>query len=297
MCHNGNVAATDIDSELTKQYGHFLQDFTGIHDAAEDFSLVGVRPHVECEDCHNPHLANGNPSMGAPRVSGANIGVSGIDATGQQVRRAQNLYDICYKCHADNFVIPARRITRQIDQFNTRLEFDLANPSFHPVASTGVNLEVPSLLSPYTERSVISCTDCHNNNDSLGPNGPHGSSFEFLLERNYITLDLTYENPSTYALCYKCHNRQSILGDQSFSEHNKHIVEKNTPCSVCHDPHGISNTQGNAFNNSHLINFDITVVQPDGQGRLQFEDLGRFAGQCFLNCHGKEHSPERYPGN
>ena len=296
VCHNGNVAAADIESELTKQYGHFAQDFTGIHDAAEDFSLAGVRPHVECEDCHNPHLANGNPSMGAPRVSGANIGVSGIDATGQQVRRAQNLYDICYKCHADNFVIPALRITRQIDQFNTRLEFDLANPSFHPVASTGVNLEVPSLLSPYTERSVISCTDCHNNNDSLGPNGPHGSSFEFLLERNYITLDLTYENPSTYALCYKCHSRDSILGDQSFAKHKEHIQDEKTPCSACHDPHGISNTQGNPVNNGHLINFDVKIVSQDSGGRLQFEDLGRFTGQCYLNCHGKEHSPEeRYP--
>ena len=297
VCHNGNVAAADIESELTKQYGHFAQDFTGIHDAAEDFSLAGVRPHVECEDCHNPHLANGNPSMGAPRVSGANIGVSGIDATGQQVRRAQNLYDICYKCHADNFVIPALRITRQIDQFNTRLEFDLANPSFHPVASTGVNLEVPSLLSPYTVRSVISCTDCHNNNDSLGPRGPHGSSFEFLLERNYITLDFTPENPSTYALCYKCHSRQSILEDRSFAKHKEHIQDENIPCSACHDPHGISNTQGNPINNSHLINFDIEIVGPDSRGRLQFEDRGRFAGQCYLNCHGKEHSPERYPGD
>ena len=295
VCHNNNVAAANIESELTKQYGHFVQDFSGIHDAAEDFSLVGVRTHVGCEDCHNPHLANGTPSLGAPRVSGANIGVSGIDATGQQVRRAQNLYDICYKCHADNFVITARRITRQIDQLNTRLEFDLANPSFHPVASTGVNLEVPSLLSPYAVRSVISCTDCHNNDDSLGPSGPHGSSFEFLLERNYITLDFTQENPSTYALCYKCHSRQSILGDQSFAKHKEHIQDEQTPCSACHDPHGISNTQGNPVNNSHLINFDLGIVSPDNRGRLQFEDLGRFAGQCYLNCHGKEHSPQRYP--
>jgi hypothetical protein len=83
----------------------------------------------------------------------------------------------------------------------------------------------------------------------------------------------------------------------SFTEHNKHIGEENTPCSVCHDPHGISNTQGNSFNNSHLINFDLEIVRPDNRGRLQFEDRGRFAGQCYLNCHGKEHSPERYPGN
>lgn len=220
--------------------------------------------------------------------------MSGIDATGQQVRRAQNLYDICYKCHADNNVIPALHITRQIDQFNTRVEFDLANPSFHPVASTGVNLEVPSLLSPYTVRSVISCTDCHNNNDPLGPSGPHGSSFEFLLERNYITLDFTHENPSTYALCYKCHSRQSILGDRSFAKHKEHIQDEKTPCSACHDPHGISNTQGNPINNSHLINFDLNIVSPNNQGRLQFEDLGRFAGQCYLKCHNEDHDPKKY---
>jgi predicted CXXCH cytochrome family protein len=295
VCHNGDVAATDIESELTKPYGHFVQDYLGIHDASEDFTLVGVRPHVECEDCHNSHMANGNPSIGAPRVSGANTGVSGIDAAGQQVRRAQNLYAICYKCHAEYNLIPTLRITRQIDQFNTRLEFNLANPSFHPVESAGVNLEVPSLLSPYTVSSIISCIDCHNNSDEMGPKGPHGSSFEYLLERNYITLDFTDENPSTYALCYKCHSRQSILDNQSFSKHKEHIQDARTPCSACHDPHGISNTQGSPINNSHLINFDLKIVGPDSRGRLQFDDLGRFAGQCYLNCHGKEHSPERYP--
>jgi len=296
VCHNGHVAAVDIESEFSKQYGHFVQDFTGIHDAAEDFTLGGVRPHVECEDCHNPHLANGTSSMGAPGVSGANSGVSGIDAAGQQVQRAQTLYAICYKCHADNNVITALTISRQIQQLNTRLEFDLANPSFHPVASRGKNLDVPSLISPYTEQSLIFCTDCHNNDDSLGPAGPHGSSFEFLLERNYITLDLTPENPSAYALCYKCHSRDNILANQSFARHKEHIQDERAPCAACHDPHGISNTQGNSFNNSHLINFDVTIVGPVGPGiPLRFEDQGRFAGQCYLTCHGIVHSPGQYP--
>jgi predicted CXXCH cytochrome family protein len=294
VCHNGNVATTDIASELTKQYGHFVQDFSGIHDAAEDFSWGETRPHVACADCHNPHMANGDPSPGDPRVSGANTGVSGINAAGQQVRRAQYLSAICYKCHTEYNVIPTLRIYRKIDQFNSRLEFDRANPSFHPVGSKGVNREVPSLLSPYTVNSLISCTDCHNNDDDTGPKGPHGSSFEYLLERNYITLDNTEENPSTYALCYKCHSRQSILDNQSFSKHKEHIQEENAPCSACHDPHGISNTQGNSLNNSNLINFDIKIVSPASQGKLQFTDQGNFRGQCFLNCHGKEHDPERY---
>jgi predicted CXXCH cytochrome family protein len=297
VCHNGNVAATNIENEITKPFGHPVQDFTGAHDAAENFSFNSVPIHVECADCHNPHQANGDTSPDPIRVSGPNIGVTGIDAGGLQVPEAQSLYEICFKCHADNNVTNRLPITRQLDQLNTRLEFDPANPSFHPVESAGANPDVPSLLSPLTNASTISCIDCHNSDNPNGPLGPHGSTFEFLLERNYVTLDNSTESSSNYAICYKCHSRSSILGDQSFSEHNKHIVEENTPCSVCHDPHGISNTQGNSFNNSHLINFDITVVRPDGQGRLQFEDLGRLTGQCSLNCHGKEHSLEGYPGN
>ncbi len=297
VCHNRNVAATNIENEITKPFGHPVQDFTGVHDAAENFSFSGVPIHVECEDCHNPHQANGNASLDPNRVSGPNIGVTGIDAGGLQVTRAQSLYEICFKCHADNNVTNRLPITRQIDQLNTRLEFDPANPSFHPVESAGINPDVPSLLSPLTITSTISCIDCHNSDNPNGPLGPHGSTFEFLLERNYVTLDNSTESSSNYAMCYKCHSRSSILGDQSFTEHREHIVDRNTPCSVCHDPHGISNAQGNSFNNSHLINFDITVVSPDGQGGLQFEDLGRLTGQCSLNCHGKEHSLEGYPGN
>ena len=86
----------------------------------------------------------------------------------------------------------------------------------------------------------------------------------------------------------------SILNDESFSEHNLHIVEENSPCSACHDPHGMSSTQGNAVNNTHLINFDITIVQPNG-GTIEFVDQGRFAGNCTLVCHGEGHNNEAYP--
>lgn len=294
VCHNGNVASTDIESELTKLYRHASQDYTGIHDAAEDFSAA-VQNHVECVDCHNPHRSNHISSSVAPAISGMNEGVSGISTSGAFIRPASNLYEICYKCHADNNVISTIRIDRQLQQLNTRLEFDPSNPSYHPVEAIGSNANVPSLLPPYTSSSIIFCTDCHNNNDTLAPSGPHGSVYEFLLEENYTTQDFTQENATNYALCYKCHDRNSILNDISFSLHNKHIIAENTPCSACHDAHGISNTQGNSLNNTHLINFDITIVQPDSQSRLRFEDTGIFSGRCFLNCHGKSHEPEIYP--
>ncbi|MEW6109454.1 MAG: cytochrome c3 family protein [Nitrospirota bacterium] len=290
VCHNGNAASTNIENELTKTYRHPVQDFTSLHDAAEDFTSGAVPKHVECVDCHNPHQSNTDPSAGAPQVSGAVKGVKGVFASGQQTENSLNLFEICFKCHADNNVISIVRITRQIEQLNTRLEFDPSNPSFHPVETQGVNPNVPSLLPPYTTTSILFCTDCHNNDNAVGPRGPHGSNYKYMLEKNYVTQDLTPETSDNYAICYKCHDRTSILSDQSFRFHNKHIVGVQTPCSVCHDAHGISFTQGTPINNSHLINFDITIVQPDGMGRLYFEDLGIFSGRCFLNCHGRAHN-------
>ncbi len=296
-CHSGNVAATDIESELLKQFRHPVQDFTRIHNAAED--PTGFMPnHVECIDCHNPHRVNSNTAS-APAVGGTQVGVVGISASGIVKPEANYLYEICFKCHADNNVKSFVPITRQHAQINTRLEFDLANPSYHPVEGIGNNPNVPSLIPPYSETSVIYCTDCHNSDTSTasggpGPNGPHGSIYSPILERNYTTLDNTNESAFEYALCYKCHDRNSILEDDSFGEHDKHVRGEDAPCSACHDPHGVSATQGNSVNNSHLINFNLNIVSPNSSGLLMFEDLGTFRGQCYLSCHGENHDPNEY---
>jgi hypothetical protein len=133
----------------------------------------------------------------------------------------------------------------------------------------------------------MNCQDCHNNADArseggAGPNGPHGSRFEYLLVERYETADFTAESASNYALCYRCHDRSSILGDESFSLHRVHVVDGRSPCSACHTAHGVS---GSASEHSHLINFDLSIVG----GRRQFVDRGRFSGSCTLVCHGVDH--------
>jgi hypothetical protein len=35
-------------------------------------------------------------------------------------------------------------------------------------------------------------------------------------------------------------------------------------------------------------------VEPDARGLLEFEDIGRFSGRCYLQCHGENHSPKEY---
>ena len=297
-CHNGNVANFNIKAEFDKFANHPIRDTTGVHDPAEAV-VVGSR-HVECFDCHNPHAANSSNPLN---------GVRGINQGGSEVTSISRTEELCYRCHGDSTGKPSARTTRQIEQTNVRLEFDTGNPSFHPVAGIGKNPNVPSLIPPLTTSSTISCIDCHNNDSGpgaggSGPNGPHGSIYEPILERQYLTSDPTTESSSTYALCYKCHDRSSILGNQSFSRHSLHIQGRgmggmfrlSTPCNVCHDPHGISGTQGNSTNNSKLINFDTSVVSPNRSGILRFESTGTFAGRCYLSCHGKEHNPKTYPG-
>lgn len=296
VCHNGEVAATDIRSEMTKAYAHGVQFYTGTHTPNEDASLP-MNKHVACDDCHDPHQVTDRRAV-APGANGRLEGVSGVSDAGKLLDTANFEYEVCLKCHAV-FPMTDPAVSRQIVQNDKSLQFSLDGPSFHPIQGIGVNLVVPSLMPDYTEQSIIYCTDCHANNSGPGaggdgPAGPHGSSYPYLLEREYVLLDGTNgADVVPYAMCYKCHNIQSILNDESFKSHDKHIRDEATSCSTCHDPHGISDTQGNSINNSNLINFDITTVLPDLDGRLEFIDTGNFSGECYLTCHGKVHNEEQ----
>jgi predicted CXXCH cytochrome family protein len=290
-CHDGSVASTNLMYDLTKLSRHDVVKYSGIHDLKE--SPTASARHVECIDCHNAHAVQ-NQLTQVPAVPGPMEKTTGITSSGNFTPEVQYGYEVCYKCHGSNPNRIQSKITRKITQTNTLLEFDPSNPSFHPVVSTGVNQTVPSLRSPQTITTMISCIDCHNKDSSSGTKGPHGSNYPYLLAFNYETVDFSTESEYAYQLCYTCHSRNSILNNESFPRHRQHL-EDEAPCSACHDPHGISSSQGNPVNNSNLINFDITIVGAESStGRLEFEDMGEFSGRCFLRCHDKEHSPEEY---
>ncbi len=296
-CHGGNLARTDISVEIQKPFRHDVQDFQGIHEPNEDFRTMPR--HVECQDCHDPHASSPGKAS-PPVVGGALAHVKGVSISGAPLTTAVSEYEVCFRCHSDNTNMPMSMINRKLSQPNMRLKFQPSSPSFHPVAFPGRNSNVPSLISPLTPASLIYCTDCHNNDagpeaGGTGPRGPHGSIWPHLLEREYQTMDNTGESTQTYALCYKCHDRASILGDRSFPEHSRHIVKSRTPCSACHDSHGISSAQGNPIANAHLINFDKSIVFPEPvTGRLEYRETGPLRGECNLSCHGKIHNPATY---
>ncbi len=287
-CHNGHVAATDIQAEFSKSSTHPITQNTWIHDPTED--LVNPPRHVECADCHNSHGTN-DRTANAPVASGALEGVTGVNLSGALADPVQNEFELCFRCHADSTQTGQAHVNRQYVQTNTRLEFGATSASFHPVAAVGKNSDVPSLITPWTTNSMMYCTDCHNNDQGPaigggGPNGPHGSTWSPILERQLVLGDNQSENSSIYALCYKCHSRSSILADESFSEHKKHIEGEKTACTTCHDPHGVVGV-------SHLINFNLDYVNPV-MGIIEFVDTGRFRGSCTLTCHGERHRNEDY---
>lgn len=300
-CHNGSVARANIAGEIRKPSRHPVELSTGRHDPNEDPRTM--RRHVTCTDCHNPHAAApdmldrpGQPSLAW--VNGPLRYVSGLNLFGRPVERARHEYEICFKCHADSLTRERRTgINRVIHQTNVRLELLPTNPSFHPVVGPRNNRDVVSLRPPWRVGSVMKCTDCHNSDEASsrpggGQAGPHGSIYEPLLIENYSTQDYTSESARAYALCYRCHDRASILADESFPLHNRHVVRGRISCAACHDPHGISRSQGDGTNHGNLINFDRSIVQPATGGlgaRIEYEDLGQYRGSCTLTCHGVVH--------
>ncbi|HEY6002432.1 MAG TPA: cytochrome c3 family protein [Anaeromyxobacter sp.] len=316
-CHGAttNVGTPDVGRELAKLSTHSILT-GGLHDAAEGpgnpahrlpEATVGASRHATCADCHNAHEAKHRPGMGQ-RISGALDGVWGIDELGRRVEAAQFEYQICFKCHGDSVNQPASvgggnplAARRAGADANLRRVFARTSPSSHPVIAQGRNADVPSLRPPLTVASQILCSDCHSSDDGqaaggAGPRGPHGSVYRPLLERNYATADFTAESPMAYALCYKCHDRDTLLSARSaFPLHATHVRNDGAPCSACHAAHGVSSASGTVQGNAHLIDFDLSIVRPGSAA--PYSSTGPRSGSCTLMCHGHAHKASPYgPG-
>jgi hypothetical protein len=267
-----DTKAADLQREFEKPYHHPIEK-TGIHRYGETLPETDSKTerHSECEDCHHHHYVTEKEKI---------AGVKGVTMSKATVQEVSVEYELCFKCHLNSANLPA-------DQIGKMELFNNVNASFHPVVTQGKNKSVPSLMNPLTPSSLIKCSDCHNNNDPRGPRGPHGSTYRYILTRNYTETDGT-EGPFQYELCYGCHRRTSILANESFQYHSLHISNVGTSCRTCHNSHGSARY-------SHLVDFDNPTVRPSKSGRLEFVALGLRAGQCFLSCHGKDHDPGEYP--
>lgn len=283
----GSLEMQDIGQELAKSYSHPVLRVKGVHRRGELLpeERVNAARHAECVDCHNPHqVEKERPFSG---ISGKRV----INL----VTEVEKEFELCYKCHAGSANLPNVSSDKAA-------EFRTTNPSFHPVEGEGKQAFVISLKQPYAARkerpadvSTISCRDCHGSDDPEGPRGPHGSRYRGLLVQNYEMEDGRVEGEYVYALCYKCHDRASILGNESFAFHRQHIEGDRarrlpgTSCFTCHDAHGSSVSP-------YLIRFNEEVVRSNLEGKLEYKSQGVSArhGSCSLNCHGVEHKERSY---
>jgi predicted CXXCH cytochrome family protein len=339
-CHSGgpNVSPSTLNvfAEFSK-IGHPFPVGTNTHDADEGFQTASGTPaavllnnnrHATCMDCHNAHSSMQVTSFpAAPGVRVSQNGVAGISATDGRtvVNPSINEYENCLRCHGTSSgkavnasfgYLPVRAVASG-DPLNVILEFALTATSSHPVTHfSSSTLPQPSLLPNMLNLdgvtkgrlmgSQILCSDCHNSDDNrefggVGPNGPHGSKWTHILERQYLDnqapgpgqlITNLYPNPDLsvngpYALCGKCHDlTNQIMQNTSFSQHSSHITA-GFSCSVCHTVHGMGATSA-SITGERLVNFDVNVVGPNGAAPISYT---RGANSCTLTCHGVAHNP------
>lgn len=252
----------------TGQYHKFGEDLPEHDD--------DVQRHVSCGDCHSVHASDEeNPIKGA---RGHQPKRNRYQRSSKMVLHKSEAYMICYKCHIGNASAP-------VGSTDKAEEFNPSNASYHPVEASARGKFSPSLRKDVdlNHGSMISCLDCHGNSDASGPRGPHGSDEKPLLIAQYRQSDGP-ESPNAYELCYRCHNRQSILSDESFKRHRLHVVEKEASCFACHDAHGSQSEPS-------LILFNYPAVGVSNtSGGPTYVDRGGGAAKCYLKCHNIDHN-------
>lgn len=271
----------DIKAEFEKPFRHPVNEGFG-HEATEKLPAIdgATVNHAECVDCHNPHQRIQTGSRRADDVPG-------YSATGQYLDRAVHEYEICLKCHVN--LIAGRGSRKDIFQ-----QFSASVRSMHPVTRPISGSRPVSLVSSLTAGATMNCSDCHRSSDENGPAGPHGSNYRFLLSGNYNIDGRADESPLAYEFCYSCHDRASILGNESFPTHAEHIegdALRSIPGTSCYTCHASHSSQRHAF----LIQFNPEVVTRSSTNNLlEYRSMGDRSGQCYLTCHDHSHDPAEY---
>jgi predicted CXXCH cytochrome family protein len=331
-CHDGsdNLSVPTLnvlrDFNTPGQIAHPFADAGNSHAINEPVVLNRNR-HATCADCHTPHAAQPTVAFTpTANLRPSQAGVTGIAADGAVAKAATFQYENCLRCHGTSDkkqslpaygYMPARALFAG-DSLDVSLQFAHGATSAHPVMRDAINLTRPSLLKSMWNvgfqiqgramSSRILCTDCHNSDNNrefggTGPNGPHGSRNDHILERPYaisrvgpgalpgsVIVNL---NPtpvldpvpgSPYALCAKCHDLRYINSGATWPEHTRHIQDGSS-CSACHSAHGTPAGTLGVNGGRALLSFDMNVVGPNNNQPVSYNS----PSSCTLSCHGHPH--------
>jgi hypothetical protein len=310
-CHDGAPASINIGADLARPYQHPVTMYSGRHAGPKESQPeeFGAAPqnnrHSECVDCHNPHVATADVAgvPAPPGLSRANLGVSRVlvqnggpgarpsftfAAAADTLSAPVAEYQICFKCHSSW----TRQPTGQTD---LALELNPANASYHPVEAAGrdATIEPLSFAPGWTAASLTHCVDCHGSDLIVGPRGPHGSAYRYILKQPYTASSQTHVTTPN-ELCFTCHAYDvyanpnapdPVRAASRFNApgatkgHAEHVGALNVPCYACHVTHG-------AADQPHLI-----VTGRDPGIRSYSETMT--GGTCAPTCH----DPRSYTTN
>ncbi|MBI4911520.1 MAG: hypothetical protein HY823_02180 [Acidobacteria bacterium] len=325
-CHQATSAAM-------RQRAPQIEPFRGAGSRhVQDRQLRGAKPfkrvvrdgkknlvlNMDCSACHDAH--NKVPGLLRARA---------FDTRGQLTsQKPVNVAQVCFGCHAGLEAAP----------LNSSSDPDVG-ARFSPGVSSGHRLgkgvadrmDLPSLRNS-TFKGKLDCTSCHDSPDSSGARGPHGSPYPSLLKAPYgHERDAAQVGDRGNDLCFLCHDRQSIQGNQSFPLHREHLTGFTGGRAASGSPDrrllpgsgrastlrgsrelfpGRSGIPMRGFgeptpcatcHEPHgmergpaLVSFDRTVVSSSSVGGVEFQRTAFRGGSCTLSCHGHDHVQARY---
>ena len=298
-CHDGSAAATsagakdvksqyalDIPVNVPEKREYYSHD--AITSAA---STPATERQSDCADCHNSHRAKSSPdstqvgdtttpplSTGWD-VAGPLTGVSGVSVVNGAAGEAPTSYEVldgidkpvtreyqlCFKCHSGAATLTSNTgLEPSQYALDKAVEFNPANPSFHPVEAAGTNGtdkmkaslagQSPYKLWNFNIGSTVRCLNCHASTDTTAPQppaaggdlAPHTSSNRGILLRNYLDRELKPRVDSVvdtkaikaaysagdFALCFVCHGEEPFANAASpgnatatnFAFHGLHLT-------------------------------------------------------------------------
>lgn len=298
-CHNDDTPLSDLDGYGVETmsgpaqdieyyftttdagystYRHDVVEHTGVHVTDENQDYISANKHVECEDCHNPHVLGDNALNSQNHGVGTNLidqdtspiaGVSGVRATyewGEWTTpsyaegTATKEHEICFKCHSSANTGLADTNSDWYDPqwTNVALEFNPTNDSYHPVFAALPTVDAGpnsgSSQLPDDNRlggnwtagrgQTMYCSDCHGDS-AASPlaQGPHGSSAAYILKGPNSTWPGSYSLGGTVTglFCLNCHpNLNSTTLSNGVHTRGAHRNISDGVCTNCHItiPHG-----------------------------------------------------------
>ncbi len=166
-----------------------------------------------CVECHDPHERDWKGGGPFKTLVDKTYSSGGRLLPG----RPASVAEVCFKCHGSPL---GRHFGMRTGRVGVL--FGQRAVSSHRIGSHG-RPDLPSLRG-MPRIKALDCTSCHDGSPDSGLKGPHASRYPYLLSARYETGDGVPESIESYALCYGCHSRRSILNDESFPLHRAHIT-------------------------------------------------------------------------